>query len=375
MGRRTTQENAQDWLKSQEATPRPGTIPPAPTLDLPADMLSPVIEWVEPESLRPNPRNDFDALAPDEYANLKNDIAKNGVLDALTARRDGVLVTGENRLRIARELLAAGNAKVAKIPVRYYLKELSPAEEYDILEGDNLWRRQLTAQQRKARIKARIKRHFAAELEQDRRGGERSGAGRKQQTQAKQSKIQGESLKTANATIAKTAAGKPAKPAAGKSKIQAESLKKPGRKSGNLAAEVAQDLKIPRGTAQRYIAEIRGESGQGRPAKKQAKKAAKKTSRKADPPPGIADIFNGLNCLRCRYGPRTEKGKKRTMCNDLASPLSGQVVSREMLCAYFAPRTGGDEQTAKQAGAAVRKLYGSPAILKQQTKKTGRKKR
>jgi hypothetical protein len=351
MGRRTTQENAQDWLSAQEATPRPGTIPPAPTLNLPADVLSPVIEWVSPASLRPNPRNDFDPLTPDEYANLKNDIAKNGVLDALTARRDGVIVTGENRLRIAAELLAEGNVKAAKIPVRYYLKELSPAEEYDILEGDNLWRRQLTAQQRKARIKARIKRHFATELEQDRRGGERSGAGRKQ---GKKSKIQGESLKTANATGVKTVPEKAGK----KSKIQSESLKNSGRKSGNLAAQVAEDLKIPRGTAQRYIAEIRGESGAG-PAKKQAANTAK-THRAAGPPPGIADIFTGLNCLRCRYGPRTEKGRKRTTCNDLASPLSGQVVSRETLCAFFSPRSGSDEQTAKQAGAAVRKLLGPP---------------
>ena len=341
MGRRTTQENAQDWLKSQEATPRPGTIPPPPTLDLPADVLSPVIEWVAPASLRPNPRNDFDPLSPEEYANLKSDIAQNGVLDALTARRDGVLVTGENRLRIAGELLAEGNAKVTKIPVRYYLRELAADEEYDILEGDNLWRRHLTPQQRKARIKARIKRHFAGELQADGRGGERSGSGRKR---SEKSKVQGEPLK------------KPPGSGSQKSKVHPEPLKK---QTANLAAKIAKKEQLPVGTAKRYLAEIRSESGVAKPKKTPVKKTAVKAQ-----PPGIADVFNGLNCLRCRYGPRTEKGKKRTTCSDLASPLSGQMVSRELLCAYFAPRTGGDEQTAKQAGAAVRKLLGPPVILK-----------
>jgi ParB-like chromosome segregation protein Spo0J len=359
MGRRTTQENAADWLKSQETTPRPGTIPPAPTLNLPADVLSPMIEWVSPADLRPNPRNDFDALAPDEYANLKDDIAKNGVLDALTARRDGVLVTGENRLRIAIELLAAGNAKVAKIPVRYYLRELSPAEEYDILEGDNLWRRQLTPQQRKVRIKARIKRHFAGELQADGRGGERSGSGRKRSEKASgKSKVHPELLKNEPAADRQ------------KSKVQGELLKK---ESGDLASKVAKKERLPVGTAKRYLAEIRSESGVAKPKKKPAK-SSKQPEAKV-PPTGIADVFTGLNCLRCRCGPRTERGRKRRTCSDLASPLSGQVVSREVLCAYFAPRNGIDEETAKYAGAAVRKLYGPPVVLKQQTKKTGRKKR
>ncbi|EMO65759.1 ParB-like protein [Leptospira kirschneri str. 200803703] len=66
--------------------------------------LSPIVKMVPPSSLKPNPRNDFDPLTEEEYESLKENIALNGILDALTARKDGTLVTGENRYRIALEL-------------------------------------------------------------------------------------------------------------------------------------------------------------------------------------------------------------------------------------------------------------------------------
>lgn len=222
--KRSNAERAGEWLNEQEARPRPGTIPKTNTTALDALMpegvrLSPVIEWVSPDTLRPNPRNDFEPLPSEEYAHLREDIARNGVLDALTAKRDGTIITGENRWRIATELLAAGSERVRKIPVRYYLGELSPQQEYDILEGDNLFRRHLTMQQKKERIKARIRRHFGEELDGDRRGGDRK-------SDNSGSKDQGDLL------IGRSAA---------------------------LAEKVAHKEKIPLGTAKRYVTELRKE--------------------------------------------------------------------------------------------------------------------
>ncbi|WP_201028423.1 ParB N-terminal domain-containing protein, partial [Leptospira weilii] len=139
--------------------------------------LNPIVKMVKPESLKPNPRNDFDPLSEEEYANLKENIALNGILDALTARKDGTLVTGENRYRIALELKEHEDENVRRrvesIPVRYYMSELTLEEEYDILEGDNLFRRHLTGEQRKERLKRRILRKYKDELVQDNRGGNR----------------------------------------------------------------------------------------------------------------------------------------------------------------------------------------------------------
>ncbi|MCP5486966.1 MAG: ParB N-terminal domain-containing protein [Spirochaetales bacterium] len=206
-------EKAKDWLSAQQSRPRPGSLP-APVLEsAPAQgvALSAVIEWVSPADLRPNARNDFAPLLPEEYARLRDDIERNGILDPLTARRDGLLITGENRFRIANEL------SLSKIPVRFYLRELSPAEEYDLLEADNLLRRHLSPAERKARIKARIKRKYADRLAEDRRGGDRK-------TERSRSKIHSESLIP---------------------------------EANNLARTVATEVGIPRGTAQRYIAELR----------------------------------------------------------------------------------------------------------------------
>ncbi|EPG83862.1 hypothetical protein LEP1GSC048_0932 [Leptospira santarosai serovar Shermani str. 1342KT] len=81
-------------------------------------------------------------------------------MDALTARKDGTLVTGENRYKIALELKEHEEEAVRRrhhdFPVRYYMNELTAEEEYDILEGDNLFRRHLTSEQRKERLKKRI---------------------------------------------------------------------------------------------------------------------------------------------------------------------------------------------------------------------------
>ncbi|MDI7219738.1 chromosome partitioning protein ParB, partial [Leptospira santarosai] len=170
------EEKASEWLEMQETTPRPGSsykkqyIPKGVS-------LNPIVKMVKPESLRPNPRNDFDPLTEEEYASLKENIALNGILDALTARKDGTIITGENRYKIALELKEHEDENVRRrvesIPVRYYMNELTPEEEYDILEGDNLFRRHLTSEQRKERLKKRILRKYKDDLILDNRGGDR----------------------------------------------------------------------------------------------------------------------------------------------------------------------------------------------------------
>ncbi|EMO86698.1 hypothetical protein LEP1GSC070_0481 [Leptospira santarosai str. AIM] len=68
----TLEEKASEWLEMQETTPRPGSsykkqyIPKGVS-------LNPIVKMVKPESLRPNPRNDFDPLTEEEYASLKRE--------------------------------------------------------------------------------------------------------------------------------------------------------------------------------------------------------------------------------------------------------------------------------------------------------------
>ena len=105
---------------------------------------------------------------------------------------------------------------------------LSPEQEYNILEGDNLFRRHLTLQQKKERVKARIRRHFGDELEGDRRGGDR---------------------KSDNSG----------------SKDEGHPLIESG---GNLAGKIAKRERLPLGTAKNYLTELRREK---QPAKRRTK--------------------------------------------------------------------------------------------------------
>ncbi|MDI7167013.1 ParB N-terminal domain-containing protein [Leptospira santarosai] len=326
------EEKASEWLEMQETTPRPGSsykkqyIPKGIT-------LNPIVKMVKPESLRPNPRNDFDPLTEEEYASLKENIALNGILDALTARKDGTIITGENRYKIALELKEHEDENVRRrvenIPVRYYMNELTAEEEYDILEGDNLFRRHLTSEQRKERLKKRILRKYKDDLILDNRGGDRKSESSKTvreeepkqegsslsesglhemsvrelglfgevgtvseqakqesevlKTESEKSKYQGDILIGKPVELAREVSdqkskvqgellieGETQKPrkedfsligiASEKSKIQGESLIfSKDEKSENLAVKISENENIPRGTAQRYIAEIRKE--------------------------------------------------------------------------------------------------------------------
>ncbi|MBW9233786.1 ParB N-terminal domain-containing protein [Leptospira santarosai] len=285
------EEKASEWMEMQETTPRPGSsykkqyIPKGIT-------LNPIVKMVKPESLRPNPRNDFDPLTEEEYASLKENIALNGILDALTARKDGTIITGENRYKIALELKEHEDENVRRrvenIPVRYYMNELTPEEEYDILEGDNLFRRHLTSEQRKERLKKRILRKYKDDLILDNRGGDRKSESSKT-VREEEPKQEGSSLSEKGlhemsvselglfgevGIVSEQAKqeGEVLKTESEKSKYQGESLifskdEKSkdeghlliGNSSKNLAKKVSENENIPLGTAKNYISELKKE--------------------------------------------------------------------------------------------------------------------
>ncbi len=270
------EEKASEWMEMQESSPRPGStlgkqyIPKGVT-------LNPIVKMVSPLSLRPNPNNDFDPLSEEEYKNLKENIAQNGILDALTAKKDGMLVTGENRYKIALELQEhedeSVRRRVESIPVRYYMNELTLEEEYDILEGDNLFRRHLTAEQRKERLKKRILRKYKDELVLDNRGGDRKSESSKTSEETKpESEFNSEMLsegfqETESNYQDDSLIGHSGKDLANnessfvgsgseKSKDEGDSLIE---KPVELAKKVSENENIPLGTARRYVTELKKE--------------------------------------------------------------------------------------------------------------------
>ncbi|MCC5816306.1 MAG: ParB N-terminal domain-containing protein [Leptospira sp.] len=279
---------AKDWVEDQKKNKRPGSLhnQTSQKTYIPKGVsLSPIVKMVSPKELKFNPLNDFAKLPEKEYEELKEDISRNGILDALTVKKDNVIVTGENRLRIALELLEENNEKVKFIPVRYYMNELSQDEEYDILEGDNLYRRHLTPEERKERLKARIKRKYREDLSTDNRGGDRKRKPELErrevdlgispkfpsfQEESKQagSKYQGDILIESGSKSGEE--GSKIHPESlisegSGSNYQGDSLKKnepkkeEGEKKSDLAKKISEEENIPLGTARRYVTEIKKE--------------------------------------------------------------------------------------------------------------------
>ncbi|WP_061226861.1 chromosome partitioning protein ParB [Leptospira interrogans] len=327
-----SEERANEWMEEQESIPRPGSssqktyIPKGVT-------LNPIVKMVKPESLKPNPKNDFDPLSEEEYLSLKENIALNGILDALTARKDGTLVTGENRYRIALELKDHEDEEVRRrvenIPVRYYMNELTPEEEYDILEGDNLFRRHLTSEQKKERLKRRILRKYKDDLLQDNRGGDRKSEVSKEEAsfQDEKSNLQGEGLIEGSSMegilFSETE----------RSEIQSESLIRSdsekskdqgdlliGNSSKDLAKKISENENIPFGSAKRYVTELKKElkSKDPKPVKKTEKK--KETSTKKDKVKEFQKKYSKLSA-----------SAKKTEVSRLVGKLIGVRKKREKL--------------------------------------------
>lgn len=94
--------------------------------------------------LTPNPLNAslFEEESPSYFRNLTQDIEKRGILVPLVARKNGVLLSGHNRLRVAQEL------GLSYVPVQYVVEnendELTDEQVREYLVKDNLLRRQFT---------------------------------------------------------------------------------------------------------------------------------------------------------------------------------------------------------------------------------------
>lgn len=96
------------------------------------------VQYVHPKELSVNLLNE--KLFPEEegerFSKLADDIRERGIATPLIAKRDGTLLAGHNRLRIALML------NLRSIPVRYLESELSEHEEMVYVIKDNILRRQ-----------------------------------------------------------------------------------------------------------------------------------------------------------------------------------------------------------------------------------------
>lgn len=112
--------------------------------ELMVDVLEPSPELIEVQALMP--------IDPSDRERLKEDIAKDGIRDAIKVYRNGskyYILGGYNRWRIAQEL------GIKIIPVEIY--HLSDEERRDLVIKDNLNRRHLTREQKQKLIEYFLK--------------------------------------------------------------------------------------------------------------------------------------------------------------------------------------------------------------------------
>lgn len=106
---------------------------------LPGVRLSDVVQEL-PSKFHVNPLNNefFSEETTEYFDNLRQDVQERGIIVPIIAKKDGTLLAGHNRLRIAKEL------RLPVIPVQYILNPLSDEEERIFVINDNLIRRQLS---------------------------------------------------------------------------------------------------------------------------------------------------------------------------------------------------------------------------------------
>jgi hypothetical protein len=119
---------------------------------------------LSPNDLKESTENLFDRLEEEDYQRLKKDIKERGIIDPLICDNSFTLLTGNNRLSIAKEL------KLEKIPVRILQNNLSHKEKEKLHVLDNLNRRQLTYEEKKKFISM----YYNEDLKKDNRGGNQS---------------------------------------------------------------------------------------------------------------------------------------------------------------------------------------------------------
>jgi len=107
------------------------------------------IQHVTLDRIRENPLN-AELFTPEDtayFGRLRDDVRMRGIQVPLIAKRDGTLIAGHNRLRVAREL------GLKTIPVQYVKSELTSDAEREAIIKDNLLRRQLSVDERIALYK------------------------------------------------------------------------------------------------------------------------------------------------------------------------------------------------------------------------------
>jgi len=136
--------------------------------------LGPVTQYpVDGLQEHPLNREFFQELPPAEYEALKKDIQERGVLVPIIATPAGVILSGHRRAQITREL---GRQNV---PVQFVNGPLSESQEREFLIKDNLLRRHLGPDEKRALIVAL----YGDEIDQDRRGGDRRSDSAKSKVQ------------------------------------------------------------------------------------------------------------------------------------------------------------------------------------------------
>lgn len=104
------------------------------------------VKSVSVSILKPNAQNEkyFKPETGAYFNQLSADIKKRGITVPLIAKKDGTLLAGHNRLKIAKTI------GLEEVPVQYVQGELSAQAEAEFIIKDNVLRRHLTPTERRA---------------------------------------------------------------------------------------------------------------------------------------------------------------------------------------------------------------------------------
>lgn len=232
--------------------------------------LGPVV-YLSPTDLKPNPRNPYPPLEPDELQELADDIAEKGQIVPSIAYPDKTLICGHNRRDAAIIARKGGARNAEKVPVQYVFSDLSKEAERDLMRSENDRRRGGKWSADKKR--EWIEKHFGEEIDRDRRGGDRKSASSK-------IKIRNGGFdpeESANLTKKIETASKGKIPGRTAERIVSEIRK--GRKAGEEGKTAALTA-TQRKQAERLAGQIRDLEGKAERLKKQAKEAEEQAKAK-----------------------------------------------------------------------------------------------
>jgi hypothetical protein len=176
---------AAERFNNETATPRPGlsaggSAAPPKRVALKGVELSEIV-WLDPAALKPNTKNPYPPLDDEELDELAASIAQDGVLVPLILKGDRTtLLCGHNRrtatLRARKLPAELIRADLGRVPAQTVISPLAPDDELRVMKMENDLRR--GGRWTKAKKEQFIETHFAEELTQDHRGGDRRSAAR-----------------------------------------------------------------------------------------------------------------------------------------------------------------------------------------------------